>query len=564
MRRSRVALSCLLALSCLASARPAAAQEKPKKPADETAKPAALSPRARIERALKQPIQVKFDQTPLDEAVWKLSRKAAAPIFLDRAALKLAGKDAAAPISLPASTAPLRAILERMLDEVGLAWGVQDGVLIVTTPEAASNMIVTAVYPVKDLLAPAPANAAKSPSLAPAAALGGDADMLIELVTNLVESPSWAEVGGAGSIQSHAGALVVSNTEQVQLKVQALLAALRQAPVFDPQEPCKRQAPIRAFPCSPADARTRQLLEQPAKLEVESQPLDEVLAQLAKRYGVPIEIDREALARVGLGPRAPITFRLAGISLRSVLKRLLDQYDLDHRIRRGAVVVTTPEEMENWPEVVLYPVGDLLQLPQHATLVDVMGELDSLIELVTMNISPNAWEAVIGPGPSYAWPQRAVLAFEHSPAVQAQIADLFRQMRAVQAEQPTPTPDPPSPKAEARATEIIFFGFPYFAGGTEEQLTPLPEIPPDALEAMIRALIAPDAWGEPNTYLKVIAGRVVVKHRPDVVRAVDDFVWELKLGGLSDDDLREMGVGMFNLNDRSSFRQEPRPPSRRE
>jgi hypothetical protein len=540
MRRPRVALSCLIALFCLAFTCPSLAQEKPAEPT--AAKPDELSPRERIERALKQSLQVEFDQTPLNEAVRELDRKTEAPILLDLAALKRAGKDAAAPVSLPATSAPLRAVLERMLEGSKLAWGVQDGVLVVTTPEEASNMVVTAVYPIQDMIA-GPSEATSPYFDRPV--LGGDVDTMIKLITGLVEPNSWADVGAPGTIQPHAGALVISNTEQVQLEVQALLAALRETPVFDPNQPYKPQEPIRAFPNSPADARTRKLLECPAALEVESQPLDEVLAQLAKRYGITIEIDRKALADVGLDARAPLTFRLAGASLRSVLKRLLAQYDLAYRIRRGVVVVTTAEEMENWLEVVLYPVGDLLALPPRATLADISHELEELNELVQITIAPNAWEEGTGPPACYDWPQRAVLIFEQSPAVHAQISDLFRQLRTAQAEQSAPAP----PRAkEARRAKVIFFGFPAFAGDAGDQLTPLPEIPPAELEKLIRALIAPDAWQEPNTYLKVVPGRIVVKHRPEVVRAVRAFAWKLDLAGLPPGGFGGLGGGIFTPN----------------
>jgi hypothetical protein len=94
--------------------------------------------------------------------------------------------------------------------------------LVITSPEKASSVLVTRVYPIVDLVTmPGEGNAQ----------LCFDYDSLIELITTTISPTSWDEVGGPGSISPHESTctLVFNQTRDVHQQVEALLIAIRAA-----------------------------------------------------------------------------------------------------------------------------------------------------------------------------------------------------------------------------------------------------------------------------------------------------------------------------------------------
>ena len=52
---------------------------------------------------------------------------------------------------------------------------------------------------------------------------------LIGLITSVIEPDSWSDVGGMGVIAEYRGALVVTQTTRIQMKIEKLLRELREA-----------------------------------------------------------------------------------------------------------------------------------------------------------------------------------------------------------------------------------------------------------------------------------------------------------------------------------------------
>ncbi len=109
----------------------------------------------RIENALKQQTQLEFNETPLQDVVDYLKDMHKIEIQFDTRAMQDAGANMDAPVTKNIKDISLRSALRLMLRDLGLTYFVQDGVLLITTPEEAEKMAGIKVYPVADMVTPA-------------------------------------------------------------------------------------------------------------------------------------------------------------------------------------------------------------------------------------------------------------------------------------------------------------------------------------------------------------------------------------------------------------------------
>jgi hypothetical protein len=167
----------------------------------------------RILAELEKPTEFEFTETPLQDAVDYLRDFHQLQIQLDTKALEDAGIDTDTPFTRKLYGISLRAALRLLLGSVDMTFDIRDEVLLITTKEEAATWLITRTYPIADLLE------------------GKDYDNLVEAITNSVDSKSWDEYGGAGSISEVTGSksLVISQTRDVHDKVLTLLRSLRAA-----------------------------------------------------------------------------------------------------------------------------------------------------------------------------------------------------------------------------------------------------------------------------------------------------------------------------------------------
>ena len=143
------------------------------------------------------------------------------PIQIDSKGLEDASIALDAPVNYELPAVSLRSALDMTLERLDLAWTIDDECLLVTTPDKASNQLITKVYLVQDLVAvPNSANPGAT-----------DYQSIMQLITVTIAPTTWDEVGGPGSIQeSHtSGAIVASQTREVHEQISLLLVALRRA-----------------------------------------------------------------------------------------------------------------------------------------------------------------------------------------------------------------------------------------------------------------------------------------------------------------------------------------------
>ena len=68
-------------------------------------------------------------------------------------------------------------------------------------------------------------------------------------------------------------------------------------------------------------------------MEFNETPLKDVVEQLKSQHGIEIQLDTKALGELNITADLPITKTLGGISLRSALRLMLAEHDLELRDR---------------------------------------------------------------------------------------------------------------------------------------------------------------------------------------------------------------------------------------
>jgi hypothetical protein len=108
---------------------------------------------AKVMEALSEPATIELFDTPLSEAISFLERQLDVDIFIDKRALEDAAIPTDVPVTLAMNGHPAELLLELMLRELRLAYVVRSGLIIVTTPDVAEEMLEVRVYDVGDLIA---------------------------------------------------------------------------------------------------------------------------------------------------------------------------------------------------------------------------------------------------------------------------------------------------------------------------------------------------------------------------------------------------------------------------
>ncbi|MCG3133497.1 MAG: hypothetical protein HMLKMBBP_00675 [Planctomycetes bacterium] len=180
-----------------------------------------------------------FDNTKLADAVAFLSRISGANIVILPAATEGKSEEDLTIQSLKLENPlPVAQILNLVTKVTGLAWNVENGVVQITTQEAARGALVVQLYDVKDIATPIPnfpgeeinldptgdlTTAEEAPEAQPEYAL----DSIAELITQNVDKTVWENGGTVETVPP--GTLVVKAPRDTQGRVSQLLSGLRGA-----------------------------------------------------------------------------------------------------------------------------------------------------------------------------------------------------------------------------------------------------------------------------------------------------------------------------------------------
>jgi len=215
------------------------------------------------------------------------------------------------------------------------------------------------------------------------------------------------------------------------------LAAAPEKPA-DQKEAPKKDAPKQGDakaqgPEVPAEEAIEKALAAKTSCEFVETPLRDVVDYLRQLHKINIIIDKKALDDVGLDADKPITAAIDKVSFCSALELLLRPLDLTWTIHHEVLLVTTPEEAECTLVTKVYPVADLVGVPEGNQPPGQIYDYDSLVDVITSSIAPSSWDEVGGPGSVAVAPFGNVnaLVISQNYQVHRKIAKLLEDLRKV-------------------------------------------------------------------------------------------------------------------------------------
>jgi hypothetical protein len=213
-----------------------------------------------------------------------------------------------------------------------------------------------------------------------------------------------------------------------------LLSLALAASCFAPA--CLAQTSLRLGDMQADEERFEQALARRGSLEVVEAPLKDVVEKLSSQFQVPIVLKAKKLEEAGVNVDTHVTWLLASMPLESILDLMLDELDLDFTVRNHVILITTPEDLES-PDMMdnrIYPVRDLVLYRVPGTKDDphrYAADYDSLIDLITTTVEPEAWVDVGGPGSIKEFDNAGALVISQTRRVHREIAQLLATLRRV-------------------------------------------------------------------------------------------------------------------------------------
>lgn len=179
--------------------------------------------------AIKEPVTIDFNETPLSDVVAAIRDRQRIQIVVDKRSLDDVGISLDSPVTLRLRGVSLRTALKFLLRDYELSWVIRDGLLEITTPETANELAEARVYPVGDILLPSRGTGYRRGSLPTGMPSSyPDFDSLLELVTCTVSPESW-DAGSFGPLFPVGSCLVITQTASVHEEIAALFDGLRKA-----------------------------------------------------------------------------------------------------------------------------------------------------------------------------------------------------------------------------------------------------------------------------------------------------------------------------------------------
>jgi hypothetical protein len=125
-------------------------------------------------------------------------------------------------------------------------------------------------------------------------------------------------------------------------------------------EPARPAAAAKSRVDAEREAKVREALEQPTKVEFTETPLQDAVDFLKDYHGIEIQLDHGALEDAGIGSDTPVTRHMKGISLASTLRLLLDDMDCAFVVRNGGLLITSEDAARHMTELRVYDVNELV------------------------------------------------------------------------------------------------------------------------------------------------------------------------------------------------------------
>ena len=135
----------------------------------------------------------------------------------------------------------------------------------------------------------------------------------------------------------------------------------------------KKWASVDLMKWNPIEEKIHSSLDKPTTVDFSETPLEDAIQFLKDYHDINIWIDRPTLTEEGVALDTPITLKLSGVSMRSILKLLLEPAQLTYLIEDEVMKITTATKAGDKLSTRVYPVGDLVVPIIQARMLQMMG-----------------------------------------------------------------------------------------------------------------------------------------------------------------------------------------------
>ena len=161
----------------------------------------------RIEQGLQSETSITFIETPLSDAMQRISEMHQLPVVIDTRALEEIGLDGDHPVTIDLRNVMLRSALRLMLRDCDLTYMIKDEVLQITTREAAESSLILKMYTLDGKL-------------------GERGELVVTAITRSISPDVWESLGGPGTVMNIDHVLIVATTSDVHVEVNSFLSEL--------------------------------------------------------------------------------------------------------------------------------------------------------------------------------------------------------------------------------------------------------------------------------------------------------------------------------------------------
>jgi hypothetical protein len=504
LRRARNPFAVAALLAALAAFATGWSISQEKKP--EGASPAAAQQKRSAEeailKALNEPTEISFSETPLKTAMTFLSEKHNVQIVIDRRKLEDAGinpDDTLLTRSLKGVR--LESALNLMLDQLGLSWTIRHEVLTITSRDAVETELITGVYSVADLITPSPL--AKEEV---------DYGPLIAVLDNIGRASLFKS---EGAISPWRGTLVISRDFQSHREMHRLLDALRRARRQADEAKGDDRFALLDVGATPVERKILSTLRRKTSVSFIETPLGEVAAMLTKRFGFAFQLDRRGLEDGGINPDDTlVTLEAVDISLHSALDLMRERVGTGWSVRNEVVLLTDLSHADAALRTRIYPVRDL---------VDTDGDAQSLADKLSAQVHEGTWELSGGPG--VIVPFGDLLVCSQSIKVHEELERVLSEIRKAG----KLSGDPERPKKSDKLIVRAYLFAPDHDGKVNAKLV-------EEAAKLLKETVAKESWEKtPGAFVRALPDRLVVRQQVAVHKEVVRFLEEIQVLDLTKD-----------------------------
>jgi hypothetical protein len=217
-----------------------------------------------------------------------------------------------------------------------------------------------------------------------------------------------------------------------------------------------RRPPVAANPPAAkpesGELRTYRALQRRISIQMQDEPLAEVVKEIAARGGINCLLDPRALQESAVSPDVKIRVDASDVRLSTLLDQIVTPLGLDFVVSNETVKITNRLRAKGNLVSVTYPISDLAMRIQNGRNAPDTEAVSNLIETITATVAPESWTEQEGPGSVTFSEKNASLIVRQTAEVQREIQGLLARLRR---ERNSPAAGRASPSARPKVAQPV-------------------------------------------------------------------------------------------------------------